>query len=517
MSKLYRSILCLATATVLSSCATIPSSEPALSPDHWAELAQQRLPMTEPCTRPGAKETLLCATLPVWEDREARSGRKIDLEMVIIPAATATPAPDPLFFLAGGPGAAASRMGLGMWQATPLRGRDIVLLDQRGTGASNPLDCDLGGAAGATPGKLEEMFPPDKVAACLEELSTRADVTLYTTPIAMDDLNEVRQWLGYDQINLRGGSYGSWAIQVYLQRHPETVRSALAIGMVSPERSNLAERGRLAQRTFERFAAACKGDTACGEAFPRMAAQLPRLLDRLESEPVTVTVPALDDPTTTRTLSLGRDYVAERIRLLVYYLFTARALPYAIDAADGGDWVPLARQLLFIERMFKSSLSYGMLLTVQCSEAMSIFDVDAALAADAESLFGNYRLAQQKQGCKAWPVADTPPLGFETLREVDVPVLFVSGRFDTVTAWEYGEEAIRWYPEGRHLIVEPAHHGVFDVDGAACLWGLMFDYFDQGGHETLDFTCVDEVGRPPWVLDSESFDTWWNEMTTWYL
>ena len=163
---------------------------------------------------PKSSEPLLCGTHSVFENRAAREGRRIALNIVVLPAQSPTPADDPVFVFAGGPGlgAASTVTGDSEWFSnTVRRERDIVFVDQRGTGASNRLSCAFGDPA-AMQTSFGELFPQQAIRACLEEARPSADVTLYTTPIAMDDLDEVRAALGYGRISasIRRGC-GRWS------------------------------------------------------------------------------------------------------------------------------------------------------------------------------------------------------------------------------------------------------------------------------------------------------------------
>src|SRR5205814_10058067 len=179
------------------------------------------LARVKPSRLPGIDEKLLCGQLTVFENRLTRTGRTIDLNVVVLPAFDQKKKAEPLFDLAGGPGAAATE-GARFYaeQGKEYRRRDVVLVDQRGTGKSNPLSLP----EKKTPQDyLSEMYPVDYVKRLRQTLERRADLTQYTTSIAMDDLDDVRDWLGYDRINLIGVSYGTRAALVYLRRHPQLV------------------------------------------------------------------------------------------------------------------------------------------------------------------------------------------------------------------------------------------------------------------------------------------------------
>lgn len=158
------------------------------------------------CHLEGVQEELRCGAWRVWENREARRGRQIDLRVVVLPAKAARPAPDPVFVLAGGPGQSAVEQAAAFAGSALRQQRDLVLVDQRGTGGSNPLFCHFYGTPPDPRRVAEEPYAPAAVTSCRRQLEKVADLRLYTTPIAMDDLDDVRAALGYDQIDLFGGS-----------------------------------------------------------------------------------------------------------------------------------------------------------------------------------------------------------------------------------------------------------------------------------------------------------------------
>ena len=185
------------------------------------------------CKIPGVSGEARCATHAVWEDREAKKGRKIGINVVILPALDKNKAPDPIFFFGGGPGEGIANEAAGFADHPARSKRDIVLVDQRGTGKSNLLDCEFWGNPIDLRQVAGDLFPAAAVRACRNRLEKMADLRLYTTAPAMDDVDEVRAWLGYGKINLNGGSYGTRAAQVFLKRHPESVRTVV-LNAVAP-------------------------------------------------------------------------------------------------------------------------------------------------------------------------------------------------------------------------------------------------------------------------------------------
>ncbi len=248
----------------------------------------QRQLVLEECEPGNGPLDARCGAIPVFEDRSRASGRTIDLKVVVYPALNRDPQPDPLFVLAGGPGQSAAQLSsvfAGMLRAV-RQDRDLVFVDQRGTGESNGLPCDM------DTDDLESLSSTDFVIEtlrqCLEGYD--ADLRFYTTPVAMDDLDEVRAKLGYSSINLWGGSYGTRAALVYLRRHGEHVRSVVLDGAVPLAMKLPLSFPEDGQRALDLTFDACEMEDPCRKRFPDLRRKLAGLLDRLERQPIRVSV-----------------------------------------------------------------------------------------------------------------------------------------------------------------------------------------------------------------------------------
>jgi pimeloyl-ACP methyl ester carboxylesterase len=238
-----------------------------------------------PCSGDDGPTDAYCGTLTVSENRQSKQGRTIDLRIVVLPALSRDAKPDPVFFLAGGPGQGAAQMARGLREIfrRVQSERDIVLVDQRGTGKSNPLNCT------SDSDTLKDINEPDqtgleRLRKCMQEYD--ADLTMYTTQIAMDDLDEVRTHLGYDKINLYGGSYGTRAALVYLRQHEANVRSMVIDGVAPPDMRLPLFFARDAQRALDLLIADCEKDEPCRARYPQLGQRVRALLQRLETEPV---------------------------------------------------------------------------------------------------------------------------------------------------------------------------------------------------------------------------------------
>ncbi|MCG8462815.1 MAG: alpha/beta hydrolase [Holophagales bacterium] len=477
----------------------------AESEEGWAEMALERLPMLDLCEIPDAPEPLLCGRLPVPEDRARPEGRRIELSIVVVPARSESPPSDPVFVFEGGPGGAVTRRAIGSIYAGPVRQRDIVLVDQRGTGGSHSIHCDLGEGRNAV-GELRQMYPPEAVRTCAAALAERADVRLYGSVQHADDIEEARRWLGYGPINIRGGSYGTRAMMVFAQRYPESTRSLFGIGVVSPLVSHLSVRGQNAERALAGIGWLCASQPSCAALVPDLAGLAAKVLGQLEDRPRRLELRDPLDSAETIVVQVERAWLAEMLRLNLYFAATSRALPWAFHRAHAEqDWEPLVQLSLLIEQTFRSALSTGVALTVQCSEAMD-FDADEAVARGSQTLFGSYRLRQQIQGCDAWPHEVKPALGVDRPRVLGIPTFFLSGRWDAVTPPHYAEQARSFFPNSEHLVLEEGQHGPFDLEqGWECVHRIWAEFLASGRVEGLDTHCAGAMHRQSFLVDEESF------------
>lgn len=452
----------------------------------------------EPCELPGYDGEARCGTLPVWEDREARAGRRIGLRVAVLPATGGEPAPDPLFALTGGPGESAV-------QAAPFfarvfrearKTRDLVLVDQRGTGDSNPLQCPFPGNDEDPQSYLGDQFPADALAECLEELE--ADPRLYTTPIAADDLDRVRRALGYERINLYGYSYGTRVALVYLRRHPEHARSAILAGVAPTDMKVPTYHAPDAQRALDLLFDECAADPECAGAYPGLEEKFWTVWERLGEGPVDV---ELTDPKTGREieLSLTRDHFNEEIR---HRLYDAESsfIPPLIEEAYRGDFRNVAALLLRLRRAIATSgaIAMGMYSSVTCSEDVPFIDPEEARRLAEGTFLGLYRVEQQREACAVWPRGELPEGWTDPVRS-RAPVLILSGYRDPVTPPRWGERVVAHLPNGRHVVLR---HG-FHAGMGECEGGLMNRFVLEGTAAELDASCAEERPEDPWLMPDE--------------
>lgn len=453
-----------------------------------------------PCHLKGLSEVVQCGTLEVFEDRDAGAGRRIDLRVAVIPAVTSTPEPDPLFILAGGPGQAATEVGpaiLPFLRKVRPR-RDIVLVDQRGTGASNPLDCpdEEDGEDGQD--ELQRLFSVvedlERLSACLEQLD--ADPRLYTTPIAMDDLDEVRRALGYDTINLYGASYGTRAALVYMRRHPAAVRSAILDGAAPTALKLPLYMARDGERALRLALGDCAADEMCAQRFPHLEADYDRLLQRLARGPIKVRT---RHPRTGEMaeLEITHDAFVSQLRGALYDPDVVSLLPLILERAAAGDFDPFVALGVTFSGGMADSISIGMFLSVVCAEDLPFIRDDERREALAGTFLGGVMIDSLQASCAIWPKGELPP-GYTDPVETDHPVLILSGNLDPATPPVWGEEVARHLPNSRHAIAGGAAHNVLP---RGCAGEIVAQFLDAGDAGDLDLSCFEDSRRPPFFLD----------------
>jgi pimeloyl-ACP methyl ester carboxylesterase len=448
----------------------------------------------QPCRLAGVEEELFCGKLTVFEDRETRTGRTIDLNVVVLPAFDQKTKAEPLFDLAGGPGASsAEAAGFYAGPGKVYRRRhDVVCVDQRGTGKSNRLAIPRE----KTPQYyLSEMYPIDHVREMRHALEQRADLTKYTTSIAMDDLDDVRAWLGYDSINLFGLSYGTRAALVYMRQHPEHLRSAILLGVAPTDLKMPLHHAESGARAMELLLRECEQDAGCHGAFPQIRDDWKNALAQLEKQPVRVeySPPGKSTPT---IVEIQRGVFGEKIRTWMYGRDKAARIPLIVHHAANGDFGPFLQQA--IRPSIPDFVADGMYLSVTCAEDVPFINREEAAKLTAGSPFGNYRVFQQTRACGMWPRGDIPTDFLQPVRS-NAPVLIFSGNMDPVTPPKYGEEVAQHLPNSRHVIIPHAGHGVDGLADPGCIDRIAIEFLDKGDTKNLDVSCVERMAPPPFA------------------
>jgi pimeloyl-ACP methyl ester carboxylesterase len=448
---------------------------------------------------PAVKEKVLCGSFEVFEDRKRKAGRKIALKIVVYPATGQDKAADPLFYIPGGPGSSATEDApfVAPQFAKIREHRDLVFVDQRGTGGSNPLNCEFFNPADLQ-SYLGDYFPLPDVRKCREQLESKADLKLYTTPIAVDDLEDVRRALGYQKINIIGGSYGTRAVQAFLKQHPSSVRAVVLHGVSATNQFMPRDFPQHTERALNGVLAECAADKACHEAFPNLEAEKKSVLERLVRGPVEVDLKRADSNENIR-VTLSRDLVAEAIRYMLYQPAAASRIPLFIHLAAQGNFAPLAKAAINYRSNLVATGSNGMYLSVTCAEDLPFIKPGEGERNGANTFLGDYRLRQQRAACALWPRGKISA-NYAEPTVSNVPALILTGQWDPVTPPLYGDIAAKHLSQSLHVIVPHGGHAFAGLTGTDCLDKLIASFVEKGTTTGLDTSCVNAIKRQGFLL-----------------
>ena len=442
----------------------------------------------------------LCSRLSVPEDHARPAGRKISLAIAWLPA-KGERQPDPMFMLAGGPGQSAleSFPGIAPAFAEVRKKRDIVLVDQRGTGGSNQLICadSKGKSAVVEDDDYGVDAAREFARRCSVDLSKKADLRFYSTTDAIQDLDAVRAAIGAEQINLMGVSYGTRVAQQYARRYPAHTRTVTIDGVVPNSLILGNEHAKNLESSLDRQFERCASDKACSENLGNPRQHLDALMTLVKASPPMVRYrDAITGESKQEQLTAG--HIATLARMFAYAPAIAGLLPLVLNEAAQGRYEPIMALSNLLSSTISGQIMHGMQLSVICTEDASELKADSA---DAGSLLGVDMITVLQAQCSVWPRGQRPA-DFRKPLTGPVPALILSGEFDPVTPPRYGDEVLRSLPNGRHLIVRGQGHNVLPV---GCMPRLFARFVDSADAKKLDVACLDKV---PYAKPFTGFFGW---------
>jgi pimeloyl-ACP methyl ester carboxylesterase len=476
------------TILALAACSPEGTEDTSVWP---AYEAAKRLPL-EICNREGVTEPLLCGELEVYENRAAGTGRKISVSVVVIPAQNGNPQARAWIEHQGGPRysmiAAAYYYAKGGELEYFRRNRDIVLIDPRGLHEANPLYCD----ALKYPRILERYYPPDRVRACREELEQDIDLSQYSTLNAIDDFEDIREWLGYGQWDAGGWSFGSRYMLTYLHRYPESIRTMTLSFPAIMNFQRPLDYARFGQQGFDKLVEDCLSDSACAERFPDPKQDMLNVLAALEEQPVVVEIlNPYSGQLEGRTIT--RDVFAESIWVSLLWNSEAVQVPFILRRAAEGDFTPFVEMNAPAEP--QASEPEGHYFSVVCPEETAFINMQMATEASAGTFVGPYLAMDYIEACDAWGLPRHPELPIEE-RLFDTPALVFSGARDPVTQPEYGDQITEHFKNVRHIVFKNASHGTGGFENEECYGRIIDDFVEAGSVDNLDISCIADM-KPP--------------------
>lgn len=437
-----------------------------------------------------------CGVLQVPEDRDKAHGRQVRIVFTVL-AARGDRVSDPVLVLLGGPGEAASGRvaALGNLHAALNESRDVMLVDQRGTGRSSPLGCVHGSDDDLQ--SYVEFLPAVAVKACVAALAGTIDPSRYGTADFVEDLEALRGALGIRGWNLHGASYGSRVALEYMARYPRSIRAAILVGVAPAAQPLPASFGNDADRALAMVAADCRRDAACANAFPDFAAEIDSIARRLERAPAVAPIP---HPTTGARSSVRftRAAFGEVVRASMYSPLGAASLPLAIHEAYRGKYASLARTHVRRQRLIAREGWMGLYLAVTCPEDLARAEEAATLARSRRTILGEFRARQHFAACALWPVPKAG--GTARTTRITTPTLMIVGDRDPVTPPAWARVAQRDMSGARLVIVPGGAHGFAGMRNAACLDRLQVAFLATPDPAGLDASCAESMRPPRFVV-----------------
>lgn len=494
---MLKRILFASLALALAGCGGAPqapkTSEAGLKADAKGALRYGAITFT-PCALDGMAGTSVeaqCARFEVPEDHDQPNGRTISLALALV-TARGEAQPDPVVMIAGGPGQSAleSYPVIDAAFRDVLRNRHVLLVDARGTGGSNLLNCPSMTEALMGAGSREDAAAilRRETERCRDALAKRADLRHYTTTDHIRDLDAVRRALGVQQFNLVGVSYGTRVAQQFAKRYPAHVRTVL-LDSVAPNTLVLGQdHARNLEAALTSQYARCAKDAGCRKlAEPSAAAR------QLRTELQGATAPEVRyrDPSTGewRTERATWDHLAVILRMYAYQPASAAMIPRILDRGANGDFTGMMALARMMSGDLGDSIAAGMSLSVTCSEDPEL-KVDPA---DADTVLGTDFLEAIAVQCAVWPKGERPA-DFRKPLTGNVPLLAISGEFDPVTPPRYGEEVVKSLGNARHLVLKGQGHSVL---GVGCMPKLFAQFIERADPKGLDARCLDRLRPTP--------------------
>ncbi len=462
---------------------------------------------TRPCVMGRRKLPSLCGSLRVFEDRAAETGRTIDVAFVVLKAKR--PTHHAIFFNPGGPGAPAIPLAGyaadGMFEpymAKLLDRYDVVFVDNRGMGQSHALNCDLWTPAHRA-AYFMQLWPTAQLRACRAQLAQNANLSLYATDYAVDDIDDIRAALGYPRIALSGGSGGTQLYLDYARRHPSHVESLLLQG-VAPEHFLLVplEDAQGSQMAMDHLVAACAADAKCSRDFPNLGAHFAALVRRFDRGPVAV---RFGDPKTkvTTVLMLSKEVFADRLRQALYSTDGSRFVPFVVDRAYHRDYGPLATMVDFVTRSLGDEVPAGANLSITCADDVPFITERDIVRTSAGSFQGDTRVRAQQRACRIWNVRPVSP-GFQQPVRSSAPAFLISGTDDPATPPQYAREELPYLSNAKWMLVPNASH---EID-LLCVTRLAEQFIRAASVAGLRTErCSSTNRRPPFATSLPSFIT----------
>lgn len=438
----------------------------------------------EHCHLEGIKQQVKCGQLLVPENYQQENSEKISINFAVLPAIDNSKNKEPLMFLAGGPGQGAVSLAGGLYRAFNeiRKTRDLILVDQRGTGESHPLQCENAldvDVYSTTP----EDFSAADVKECLASLT--GDLAQYNSENAIRDFDEVRKALSHEKIAIYGGSYGTRAGLVYMRLFPESL-SAVILDSVGPIEVPIGIFGQSSARSFSMLLENCRKALSCQKAYPNLEAEFNHVVESLENAPISINIPHPRLGTQTKHV-VNKNKFISTLFMQLYSVETRKLIPLIIHQAYQGNYAPIAGLTAMSED--GAGIFIGLHLNIVCNEDYPRISNDM-FTQDANNNF-NGELGHKfiELACPLWPQY-RPSEAFYSPVMVDIPTLIISGDLDPVTPPSNGDFPAKTLPNNKHIIMKNSGH---TPGSSACGIDIINEFLTTKNPNDLNETCLEEI------------------------
>jgi len=467
-----------------------------LSAEKAQPLGEEKpLLVMENCFVEGVTTQLQCGKLTVPENWAAPTDVTIDINVIVVKAIASSAKTDPLFLLMGGPGQAASELVSGLMGIfrDVQQSRDLVFIDQRGTGLSSPLLCE--DEESDIYKDVSSDFDQSDLQKCLD--SFNVDLSQYNTNNAVLDFDAVRVALGYDAINLYGISYGSRAAMVYMRDKPNALRSVILDGVVPPQIA-VGPSGVQAARAFDILINQCKNNVDCQQQYPTLVTDYQKIRAQLEIAPIHAMI---DHPVSDKKVPLNIDSVKfiGTLHSLLYSVGRRELIPYIINEFAGGNYKPFVG--LMSQNEGQNSVIYtGLNFNIVCNEDVPRASKELLEKSHNNSFSGRHSFEGISEVCSQWPKFKAPD-DFSDPIKSDIPTMLLSGELDPVTPPEWAELAAKGLNNNKHYVAKNAGHGLITQ---TCAGSMINEFIDALDFEDVDSSCLDKQPIPGFLLNNNS-------------
>ncbi len=454
-------------------------------------------------------KTIDCGYLTVPEDHNQPGGATVQLAVSIVHSKSRNPAPDPIIFLQGGPGGSivgATPQIVDLFEAI-LSERDMIFLDQRGTGLSSPaLACPE--YVGAFVSLLEnglsveesETVVVDALVLCHDRLAGQGvNLAVYTTAQNAADVEELRRALGYEQWNLYGVSYGTRLALTVMRDYPDGVRSVVLDSVASPNVGLYTEAAANTARVFEVLFEGCANDFFCNLGYPNLETMFYELVDTLNDVPITLDTV---NPLTGERLEIQVNgyLLTNLIFSFLYERMSIGLIPGLIHDVSNGEYDKLV-SFVWQPGLRLSMINAGMFFSVMCSDAAPFTTREEIVAAgnaypDVLRRVGSPFNETHLSVCENWTTAETNSVESQAVVS-DVPTLLLAGEYDPVTPPVWAQRAAETLDNGYFYEYPGVGHGV--LTSAACPMAMVYQFLNAPLSEP-DSDCIGSMRPPGFML-----------------